>query len=120
MIMLTGSNQHLVPQMMIKRFAGDDRKLSELHKPTLTLGSRRRSPKGILFLQNFYHDSISDFDDELLKPIEQKFARFYPLLTDGAKPEPLTGEGGAALIDWIAAMLVRTRALAVLSDSVVQ
>src|SRR5438874_9257770 len=101
--MSTGRDQHLVPQMMIKRFAGDDGKLSELYKPTLAIGSRRRSPKGILYLEDFYRDRVSDFDNEFLKPIEQKFARFYPLLTDKAMPEPLNGQGGAALVDWIAA-----------------
>ncbi len=111
------AHQHLIPQMMIRRFAGPDGKLSELHKPTLTLGTRRRSPKGILFAQDFYHDRLSDFDDELLKPIEQKFARFYPSLADNPRPEPLSGEGGAALIDWIAAMLIRTRAHVLLGQA---
>jgi uncharacterized protein DUF4238 len=69
--MPTGSKQHFVPQMMIKRFVGDDGKLSELCKPTLTFGSRRRSPKGILYIKDFYKDIFSDFDNEFLTPIKQ-------------------------------------------------
>lgn len=106
--------------MMIRRFAGEDGKLSELQKLTLTIGKRRRAPKGILFIDDFYADNFGNFDDELLTPVEQKFARFYPLIADEAKPVPLSGEGGAALIDWIAAMLARTRAHAVFSQTVAQ
>ncbi len=116
--MPVGSRRHLVPQMMIRRFAGEDGKLSELYKPKLVMGTRRRSPKGILFLEGFYRDHLGDFDDELLTPIEQKFARFYPSLADEANPKPLAGKGGAALIDWIAAMLVRTRAHVFISEAV--
>lgn len=116
--MPTGSRQHLVPQMMIRRFAGDDGKLAELHKPTLTLGTRRRSPKKILYLEDFYRDQLSDFDEDLLTPVEQRFSHYYPLLADEAKPVPLSGEGGAALVDWIAGMLVRTTAQSVLSLAV--
>jgi hypothetical protein len=115
----SGADQHLVPQMMIRQFAGDDGKLSELDKPTLVVRRRRRGPKGILFLKDFYRDHVSDLDDELLKPIEQKFARLYPQLANEAKPK-LSGEAGAALVDWVASMLVRTRAYACLSTAVAQ
>ena len=66
--------QHSVPQMMSKRFADEHGKLLELLKPDLSLGSRRRSPKGILFGKDFYRDHLSDLDEELFMPIEQKFA----------------------------------------------
>jgi hypothetical protein len=104
--------------MMIRRFAGVDGKLSELRKPTLSIGSRRRSPKGILYAEDYYQDLVSDLDDELLKPIEQEFARYYPSLADASAVQAPSGAGGAALIDWIAAMLVRTRAHAVLCQIV--
>lgn len=116
----TGKHQHIVPQQMIKRFAAADGKLVGLHKPRLSIGKRRRSPKGILFKDNFYRDNLSDFDEELLQPIEHKFAEHYSLIADHKKPEPLSGEGGAALIDWIAAMLCRTKALSTLSQIVAQ
>ncbi len=118
--MSTGERQHLVPQMMIRRFAGDDGKLTELYMPSLAIGSRRRAPRGILFVDGFYRNHISDLDDELLTPIEQAFAQFYPLVAGEPDPKPISGDGGAALIDWIAAMLVRTRAFVYLSQAVVR
>src|SRR4051812_8565459 len=118
--MPTGRDQHLVPKMMIKRFSGDDGKVMELIKPSLALGSRRRSPKGILFGEDFYRDHQSDLDEELFTPIEQRFARIYPLLAEDAHPQVTCGKKGAALIDWIASMLVRTRAYALLAQAVGQ
>ncbi len=87
--MPTGHNQHQVPQMMIKRFAGEDRKLTELIKPDLSFSSRRRSPKGILFGEDFYRDHQSDLDEELFTPIEQKFALIYSSLADYARASNL-------------------------------
>ena len=118
--MATGPDQHLVPQMMINRFSGDDGKLTELIKPGLVFGSRRRSPKGILFGEEFYRDHQADFDEELLTPIEQAFALIYPSLAEDAHPQITCGKKGAALIDWIASMLVRTRACALMAQAVVQ
>ena len=102
----TGKNQHVVPQQMIRSFAGRDGRLVELIKPALKIGTRRRSPKGILFVDDFYRDCVSDFDAELLTPIEQKFAPVYPRVLDRAT---LNGHEGAAFIDWISAILVRTQ-----------
>ena len=116
--MPTGSDQHFVPQMMIRRFAGSDGMLTELYKPTLSIGTRRRAPKGILFLNDLYRDHLSDFDEELLTPIEQKFRNYYPSLSDDSPPPSLDGQCGAALIDWVASMLVRTRAHTCLSCEV--
>ena len=103
------TNTHLVPQMMIRRFAGADGKLLELIKPQLNIATRRRHPKGILFSENYYRDFVADLDNDLLKPIEQKFARFYPLIADEAKPTPPPPEGGSAFIEWVSAMLIRTQ-----------
>lgn len=50
----TGKHQHIVPQQMIKRFTATDGKLVGLYKPRLSIGKRRRSPKGILFKDDFY------------------------------------------------------------------
>jgi hypothetical protein len=102
----TGKRQHIVPQQMIRNFAGSDGKLSEMIKPEFRIGTRRRGPKGILFQDDFYRDSVSDFDAELLTPVEQKFARVYP---EVLKASRLNGHQGAAFIDWVAAMLVRTQ-----------
>jgi hypothetical protein len=118
--MPTGRNDHLVPQMMIRRFAGDDGKLAELYKPTLTLATRRKSPKGILCSKDYYSDQVASFDDETLKPIEQAFARVYPALADGASVKSLSGQEGAALVEWIAAMLVRTQGFAICAAAVAQ
>jgi hypothetical protein len=103
---VTGKRQHIVPQQMIRNFAGSDGKLIELIKPTLKIATRRRSPKSILFRDDVYRDSVSDFDAELLTPVEQKFAQVYPRVLERAT---LNGDEGAALVDWIAAMLVRTQ-----------
>jgi hypothetical protein len=104
--------------MMSRRFSGDDGKLTELIKPDLVFGSRRRSPKGILFAEYFYRDHQSDLDEELFKPIEQRFARIYPSLAEDANPQIKSGKEGAALVDWIASMLVRTRAYALMTQNV--
>jgi len=105
---------------MIRRFCGPDGKLVGLHKESLRIGNRRRSPRGILYMDEYYRDSCSDFDDELLKKVEQGFARYYPRIADVEKAEELDGDGGAALIDWIASMLCRTEALTVLSRVIVE
>lgn len=117
--MPAGIRQHLVPQMMIRKFTGEDGKVIELYKPSLRIGTRRRSPRGILFIDNFYRDLASDLDSELLIPIEQKFARHYPSIVDQERPEELSGDGGAALVDWIAAMLCRTGAFICLTKLIV-
>src|SRR5437763_7343525 len=113
-LMPTGRKQHQVPQMMIKRFASAGGTLTELIKPNLTIGSRGRRPKGILFGEDLYRDHQSDLDEELLTPIEQRFARIYPSLAEDAHPQVTCAKKGAALIDWIASMLVRTRAYALM------
>jgi hypothetical protein len=113
----TGKRQHIVPQQMIRNFAGDDGKLVELIKPTLEIATRRRSPKGILFSHDLYRDSVSDFDTQLLTPVESKFAPVYPRILKSAA---LNGREGAAFIDWIAAMLVRTKLITHLMPTVMQ
>ncbi len=114
--MASGKHQHIVPRQMIKRFAAEDGKLVELYKANLTIGSRRRGPKGILFKDDFFKDYLSDFDEDLLQKVELKFAKFYPIIADQEKHQELPGEGGSALIDWIAAMLCRTRSLVCLAQ----
>src|SRR5258708_3154113 len=111
-LMPIGPKQHLVPQMMINRFASAGGTLTELIKPNLAIGSCGRWPKGILFGEDFYRDHQSDLDEALLTPIEQRFARIYPSLAEDTHPQVTCGKEGAALIDWIASMLVRTRAFA--------
>lgn len=101
--------QHIVPQQMIRRFTNEHGKLLELYKPTLSIGTRLRSPRTILFRDYYYDDRIASFDEEVLKPIEQKFARHYPEIAE--KPwqnKVWPGEVGAAFVDWVAALLCRT------------
>ena len=118
--MPAGRRQHVVPQMMIRRFTSDDGTLVELHKPTLTIASRRKYPREILWMDNFYRDCLMDFDAEVLQGVEQAFARYYPSIIGQSQPGQLSGEGGAALVDWIAAMLCRTRAIVCLSHRIAQ
>lgn len=118
--MPAGRRQHVVPQMMIRKFAAEDGKVLELCKPSLRIGTRRRSPRGVLFIDNFYLDLVSNLDSDLLMPIEQNFARYYPSILEEEQPRELCGERGAALIDWIAAMLCRTRAFICMAKVIVQ
>lgn len=118
--MPAGRRQHLIPQMMIRKFTGEDGKVLELHKPSLRIGTRRRSPRGILFIDNFYLDLVSNLDSDLLIPIEQNFARYYPSIVDQERPRELSGEGGAALVDWVAAMLCRTSAFICIAKVIAQ
>lgn len=112
----TGADQHIVPQQMIRNFAGADGRLIEMIKPDLQFATRRRPPKAILFADHFYHDAVSDFDAEFLTPIEQRFREVYPKVVAGT---PLTnGDDGAAFIDWVAAMLIRTRLVSAMVPAV--
>lgn len=118
--MPAGKAQHIVPQMMIRRFAAMDGTLIELHKPTLAVGTRRRHPSGILYRDHYYRDRFGNFDDELLKSVEQQFARYYPIIADGpADAIAKDGAAGAALIDWMASMLCRTPSFSALVRAVV-
>lgn len=108
----------MVPQMMIRCFTGDDGRVVELYKPTCQIATRRKYPRQILWMDNFYRDSLFDFDTEILQHVEQTFARYYPSIVGRNQPAQLCGEGGAALIDWIAAMLCRTRAIVCLSHQI--
>lgn len=116
--MRLGRTQHYVPQMMIRRFAGDDSKLTELIKPQLSFGSRRRAPRGVLFGEDFYRDCHSDLDEELFTPVEQRFAPVYAALADDRHPHLRDGKDAAAFVDWVASMLVRTRAFPLLAQAV--
>jgi hypothetical protein len=101
--------QHIVPQQMIKRFADDKGKLLGLRKPTLSIGTRMRSPREILFRDYYYDDSVKSFDEGVLKPIEQKFARHYAQIADAPWEDRVwPGEVGAAFVDWVAAQFCRT------------
>lgn len=104
--------QHIVPQQMIRRFANDQGRLFELYKPTLSLGTKMRSPRGILFRDYYYNDRISSFDEEVLKPIEDKFGKHYTEIAD--KPwqnKIFSCEVGAAFVDWVSSHLCRTKLL---------
>ncbi|MBN2331062.1 MAG: DUF4238 domain-containing protein [Candidatus Aenigmarchaeota archaeon] len=118
--MPAGNRQHLIPQMMIKKFTGEDDKVIELHKPSFRICTRRRSPRRILYIDNYYLDLVSNLDSDLLIPIEQNFARYYPSIVDHGNTRELSGEGGAALVDWVAAMLCRTNAFICIAKAIAQ
>lgn len=107
--MVAGKRRHIVPQLMIRRFAGPDGKLIELHKPTLRLGTRRRSPSGILFQDDAYKDRVGDLDADLFQRVEQEFATHYAQIADHPWQKRVwPGEVGAAFVNWVAAMIART------------
>lgn len=105
----SGRRQHYIPQMMIQRFAGSDGKLVEMVKPEMRIGTRRRSPSGILYVDEFYQDSVSNLDNDLYANIEQNFARIYD---DVLARRHIDGHGGGAFVSWISSMLSRTRLVA--------
>jgi hypothetical protein len=118
--METGPRQHLVPQQMIRRFANDRTQLRAMRKSTLEILKRPKGPKGILWKENYYKDSAGDLDAEWLTPIEQRFAKYYPILAD----EPWRGgmasrEEGEAFIDWTISQLCRTLFISKMTDSIV-
>jgi hypothetical protein len=107
-----GRRQHIVPQQMIRRFTNEQSKLYELYKPTLSLGTRPHSPRGILFCDYYYDDTIKSFDEEVLKPIEQKFAAHYAEIADKPfRKKVWSSKAGAAFIGWVASHLCRTSLL---------
>lgn len=113
------SKQHIVPQQMIRRFANKNGELAELLKPELALATRWKSPKEILWADDYYKDIVRDLDTELFKKVEQRFALHYPALAD--KPIELTrivGDPASALIDWIASMLARTQMIVLAAAAV--
>lgn len=68
-----------------------------------------RSPRGILFRDYYYDDTVMSFDEEVLKPIEQKFAEHYAEIAEKPWQDKVwPGEVGAAFVDWVAAQLCRT------------
>lgn len=106
--MRSGRRRHYVPQMMIRAFADSDGALHELIKSRLALGTRVRRPKKILYADDMYIDSAVDLDEELFKPIEQRFQQVYPILASGdAKDYPQHSDAGYAFIEWIASMMCR-------------
>ena len=109
---MSGPRQHIVPQQMIRRFANDKGKLFELFKPKLALATRTKSPRGIIFRDNYYEDRIASFDDGVLKPIEQNFASHYQEIADIPwQHKTWPAEAGASFIDWVAALMCRTSLL---------
>jgi Protein of unknown function (DUF4238) len=118
---MSGSRQHIVPQQMIRRFANNKGKLFELYKSDLSINRRPRSPKGILFHDEYYKDKITDFDEVVLRPVEQKFASHYAEIAD--KPwqrKTWPAEIGAAFINWVASQLCRTRFLIEMSREIIK
>lgn len=90
---------------MIRKFANANGRLYELLKPPMKIGTRPRSPKSILFRDDYYKDPVGDLDLELLSKVENKFGKVYSKVLNNT---PLDGQAGAAFVDWVSAMLVRT------------
>lgn len=105
------AKDHIVPQQMIRRFANSDGKLAVLYKPTLELESRLRGPSGVLFRDDYYEDAATDFDEEVLKPIENTFGVHYGQFLDRERGRKFSREASTAFLDWIASMLARSRAI---------
>lgn len=110
--MAKGPREHIVPRMMIRRFAGENGSLYGMRKSSLTIIEKPVRPESILLKKRYYQSSLSDWDKYFLTPIEQRFAHFYPTLAD----EPWTEqdaptEEGEAFIDWAMALLCRTQVL---------
>lgn len=121
MKMTSGRRQHIVPQMMIRRFAADDGKLIELLKPSLRIATRRRSPRGILFEGGIYSSGKVDLDADLFQVVEKQFACVYPRLARGDASAVASGSrAAAALVHWIASMLCRTRAQSDVLKSIIE
>jgi hypothetical protein len=123
----TGARQHIVPQQMIRRFAGDDGMLVGLQKAPLRVERKRRSPRSILYIRDYYVGN-ADFDSAWLKPIEDRFATLYPRLVGNSNPpEHVAGDDAESFLDWCLSQLCRTslidaqiRAVAALDTEVVQ
>src|SRR5260370_39824169 len=58
------------------------------------------------------------FQDQRTQLPEESY--FYPSLAEDAHPQIMCGKKGGAVIDWIASMLVRTRAFALMAQAVDQ
>ena len=109
---MAGSNrkQHIVPQQMIRRFTNNNGELFVLYKSKLSIGTKSKRPKGILFSDYYYDDRVASFDKEILQPIENRFGKNYAKIADNPwKKKIWDGEVGAAFIDWVAAQLCRTK-----------
>lgn len=106
---------------MIRRFAGGDVRLYELLKPSLAVSTKARTPRAILWRDDYYVDQVGDLDEELLKDIEQRFSRFYEgIISAPRSGVSVTGPAASALVDWCASMLARTAGFSALRDSVLR
>ncbi len=117
--MQTGPKQHCVPQQMIRRFANERGQLRAMRKPSFAVLKRPRWPRGILWKENYYKDTSGDLDADWLTAIEQRFAKYYPVLAD----EPWRGgtapkEEGEAFIDWTISQLCRTQFIPRMTESI--
>ncbi len=116
----TGRRDHIIPQQMIKRFADNNGNLWELIKPELKIGTRPKKPRGILFREDYYKDEVGDLDEEFLKPIENRFQRYYPKLADEPWSEKTySAEIGSAFIDWVASLMCRTQMLVTMTRNAI-
>lgn len=102
------ADHHIIPQQMIRQFANSRGELAELLKPELTLGTRWKRPKGILWSKDYYRYPGGDLDASLIRPIEQRFVPVYRRLTSEQPSQSIVGPDADALFDWVAAMLMRT------------
>lgn len=105
MVALSGKRQHFIAQLHSRQFAGDaglymlDKHTGRIDKP--------KSPKAVLYGDNFYGPAGNAFDEQFLKPTEDEYAKHLPPLLDPQRRE-FSDETLSALTAWVATLSVRT------------
>lgn len=103
------AHDHIIPQQMIRRFADAEGLLLEFRKPELTLGTRGRRPKGILFAKKYYTDCLGSIDRDWLTRVENDFGRFYGWFIEQNGRVVLEPKQSGLLLEWGLSLLVRGR-----------
>lgn len=107
--MASNTHQHFVSQFMIRQFMGSHERLFCLDKTTLTVNDRvhGNKPRRILNEAHYYTTDTDDFDGEIVKPLEDRFA---PICRECARnpDRALSSEDSAVLLDWCALSLTRS------------
>jgi hypothetical protein len=113
---MTGDRQHIVPQQVIRRFAGADGKLRVLRKPSLTFDGRPKSPKSLFHADKYYCGTAVNLDEHFRK-IEDNFGKIYPELADAPVPSlRLEGHRAHTFLDWCVAQICRTELLSGMTE----
>ena len=102
--------QHLVSQFMIRQFLGDRDRLYCLDKTTLAVLNRScgNLPADILKKSYYYTTDTDDFDGEIVRPLEDKFAPICRGLVEEHEVTASTSGVWTSLVDWCALSLTRS------------